>query len=234
MTEQGYLTDTDAETFEATVERVTGDRVVLDRTLFYPTGGGQPHDTGVLRADGETWNVTDVRRTDTVSHTVDGDPPAAGTTVTGELDWERRYAHMQYHTAQHLVSAVLLTEYDAETTGNQLYADRARIDAAYPRFDEDDFADIEALVNDHIDAARPVEWYTLDRDEAEAGLDPERTRLSLLPDSITDVRIVEVDGVDRTACVGTHVENTEELGEFTITGRETKGSDEERLTFELR
>lgn len=233
MTDQRYLTDTAEREFDATVERVAGDRVVLDTTLFYPTGGGQPNDTGTLTADDETWTVTDVTKKDTIYHEVGGTPPDAGTRVHGELDWERRYAHMRYHTAQHLLSAVLLSEYDAETTGNQLYADRARIDAAHPRFDDEDFARIEERVNDHIDAARPVEWYVLDREDAEDRLDPERTRLHLLPDSITDVRIVEIEGVDRTACAGTHVENTDELGTFEITGRETKGSDEERLKFEL-
>ncbi len=235
MTETPYLEDSAVREFEATAERVHGDRVVLDRTQFYPTGGGQPHDTGELRADGETWAVTDVQKKDTIYHHLDGDsePPEPGTTVTGTLDWDRRYAHMRYHTAQHLLSAVLLDEFDAETTGNQLYADRARIDVAYPRFDEDDFAAVEEAVNGYVADARPVEWYVMDRDDAEAELDPERTRLDLLPDSITEVRIVEVEGVDRTACAGTHVENTEEIGAFEITGRETKGGEEERLTFAL-
>jgi misacylated tRNA(Ala) deacylase len=243
MTETPYLEEGYTSEFEATVERVHGDRVVLDRTQFYPTGGGQPNDTGELRADGESWRVTDVQKKDTIYHHLapagdaddagDAEPPEPGTEVMGVLDWNRRYAHMRYHTAQHLLSAVLLDEFDAETTGNQLYADRARIDVAYPRFDQDDFAAIEAAVNGYVEDARPVEWYVMDRDEAEEELDPERTRLDLLPDSITEVRIVEVEGVDRTACAGTHVENTDEIGAFSITGRETKGSEEERLSFEL-
>jgi len=235
MTEPLYLADSETRRFEATVERVHGDRVVLDRTQFYPTGGGQPHDEGTLSAGGETWAVTDVQKKDTIYHHIDGagDPPEAGTTVAGELDWARRWGHMRYHTAQHLLSAVLLAEYDAETTGNQVYADRARLDCAYPRFDESDFADIEARLNDFVAAERAVEWYTLDRETAEARLDPERTRIHLLPDSITEVRIVEIAGVDRTACAGTHVRSTGELGRFEITGRETKGSDEERLKFVL-
>jgi misacylated tRNA(Ala) deacylase len=245
MTETPYLDDSYVREFEATVERVHGNRVVLDRTYFYPTGGGQPNDTGRLSADGRTWRVADVEKKDTVYHHLaapdagdasgDGtggvEPPEPVTAVEAAVDWDRRYAHMRYHTAQHLVSAVLLDEFDAETTGNQLYADRARIDVAHPRFDEDDFADVEAAVNGYVEDARPVEWYVMDREEAAAELDPERTRLDLLPDSITEVRIVEVKGVDRTACAGTHVENTEEIGAFEITGRETKGSEEERLEF---
>ncbi|MFB6270503.1 MAG: alanyl-tRNA editing protein [Halobacterium sp.] len=235
MTDALYLDDSTETAFEATVDRVTGGRVVLDRTHFYPTGGGQPHDTGVLRADGDEWRVTDVQKNDTIYHVVDGDPPTEGTTVTGELDADRRCAHSRYHTAQHLLSAVLLDEFDAPTTGNQLYADRARLDCAHDRFTDTDLADVEAAVNDLVDAAHSVEWYTLDRETAEAELDPERTRLDLLPDSITEVRIVDVgDGdVDRTACAGTHVKNTSEVGEFEITGRETAGSGEERLRFVL-
>ncbi|WP_049970538.1 alanyl-tRNA editing protein AlaXM [Haladaptatus cibarius] len=233
MTEALYLDATGDEEFEATVERVAGDRVVLDRTLFYPDGGGQPCDTGVLEANDETWTVTDVRKKDTIYHTVDGTPPEEGTTVTGQIDWERRYAHMQYHTAQHLLSAVLLDEYDAQTTGNQLYADRARIDCAYDRFSDEKFEHIESAMNDRIEEGLDVSWYEMERDEAEATLDPERTRIHLLPESIREIRIVEIEAYDRTACAGTHVKNTDEIGEFRITGRETKGSDEERLKFVL-
>lgn len=233
MTEALYLDASAKRTFDATVERVTDDRVVLDRTCFYPTGGGQPNDTGVLGVDGSTWSVVDVQKKDTIYHTLDAEPPEPGTRVSGELDWDRRHAHMRYHTAQHLLSAVLLDEYGAETTGNQLYADRARIDCRYDRFSNDDLDAIEARLNELVDDDRPVSWYELDRETAEAELDPERTRLDLLPDSIRSVRIVEIDGFDRTACAGTHVESTGTVGAVSVAGRETKGADEERLTFTL-
>lgn len=233
MTEPLYLNATDETTFEATVTRVVDDRVVLDRTLFYPTGGGQPHDTGELRTDDSSWSVQDVVKKDTIYHVVDGTPPETGTTVTGQIDEERRRSHERYHTAQHLLSALLLSEYDASTTGNQLYEDRARLDCEYDRFTDDEFEHIEARMNELIDDGRSVKWYQLDRETAEAKLDPERTRIHLLPDSITEVRIVEIEEYDRTACAGTHVKRTDELGRFEITGRETKGSDEERLQFVL-
>ena len=233
MTEPLYLDDPARRTFEATVERVVGDRVVLDRTCFYPEGGGQPADTGTITSDDETWPVGDVQKKDAIYHDLTGGPPSAGTTVTGEIDWDRRYAHMRYHTAQHLLSAVLLDEFDAETTGNQLYADRARIDCAYERFDDGDLAAIENRMASLIDDDLPVQWYTMDRAEAESELDPERTRLHLLPDSITEVRIVEIGDIDRTACAGTHVSSTAEVESFSITGRETRGPEEERLRFVL-
>ncbi|WP_256298934.1 alanyl-tRNA editing protein [Haloarchaeobius salinus] len=249
MTEALYLTDSSTRRFEATVERVAGDRVVLDRTCFYPSGGGQPDDRGTITADGTGWAVTDVAKKDTIYHTLDGDPPEPGTAVVGELDWDRRHAHMRYHTAQHLLSALLLDEFDAPTTGNQVYEDRARLDCAYDRFDEDDLATIEDGLNGLVAEALPVRWYEMDRETAEAELDTDRTRIDLLPDSITELRIVEIGGdgpagpcdrtdaaavpYDRTACAGTHVESTADIGTVTVTGRETRGSDGERIRFEL-
>jgi misacylated tRNA(Ala) deacylase len=237
MTETPYLEDSSVRTFEATVERTLEDRVVLDRTHFYPAGGGQPADHGTLASDDGTVDVVDVTKKDTVYHVLDGDPPAEGDRVEGRLDWERRSAHMRYHTAQHLLSALLLAEYDAQTTGNQLYEDRARIDVAHDRFTETDLADVTTRMNELVEAGMPVRWYEMDRERAERELDTERTRIDLLPDSITELRIVEIgdedDPFDRTACAGTHVTATDELGRFEATGRETKGSGEERLSFEL-
>ncbi|AFK18561.2 alanyl-tRNA editing protein [Haloferax mediterranei ATCC 33500] len=238
MTEARYLDDAEQYEFEATVEAVRGtNRVVLDRTYFYPTGGGQPHDTGTLATDDVTWDVTDVQKRDRIEHVVAGDAPEPGTTVTGHVDPERRRAHTRYHTTQHLLSATLLDEFDAETTGNQLYTDRAHLDCAYDRFDGDDLQTIEAHLNDLVSADLPVRWYTLDRAEAEATLDPERTRLHLLPDSIREVRIVEIgdedDPFDRTACAGTHVKSTGEIGTVVLTGRTTQGTSHERVEFIL-
>jgi misacylated tRNA(Ala) deacylase len=258
VTERLYLTDDAVTTFEATVERVLSDpdRLVLDRTHFYPTGGGQPHDTGTVRAaDGDArWRVVDVEMADTVHHEVEpvdgpdgagdeSDPPALpqpGTEVVCEIDADRRAAHSRYHTAQHLLSALLLDEFDARTTGNQLYRDRARLDATYDRFTDDDLDRIEARLNDLVADGRSVSSYTMDRETAEATLDTDRTRIDLLPDSIEELRIVEIAGADpddepydRTACAGTHVADTAEIGEIVVTGRETKGPDEERVRFAL-
>lgn len=267
MTDQRYLVDSDVRTFEATVTRRLDDRLALDGTHFYPTGGGQPHDTGTLEANGDTWRVVDVQKSDVVYHTVepadgtesDGEGPAEGTTVTGRLDWDRRWAHMRYHTAQHLLSAILLEEFDAQTTGNQVYHDHAHLDAAYDRFSAEDLETIETRLNELVDDDRAVTWYTMAREEAEATLDTDRTRIDLLPDSITELRIVEIEGADsdspstdspstdspstdspiadspfdRTACAGTHVTSTDDIGELVVTGRETKGAEEERIEFVL-
>ncbi|MFW5919720.1 MAG: alanyl-tRNA editing protein [Halanaeroarchaeum sp.] len=238
MTERLYFDDSYVDTFEATVEVVEDDAVVLDRTAFYPTGGGQPHDTGWLQSDGVEVAVTDVSGRERIEHAVDdasGFEP--GDAVVGILDWDRRYALMQYHTAQHLFSAVLLEAFDAATTGNQLYPDRARIDCAYPRFEESDMRRIEGRFADLVAADHPVRTSVLDRETAESTLDTARTRIDLLPSSVTEVRMVEIgdaeDPIDRTACAGTHVASTGELPPLELTGRETKGSEEERLRFHL-
>jgi misacylated tRNA(Ala) deacylase len=264
VTERLYLADDAVTTFEATVERVLSDphRIVLDRTHFYPTGGGQPHDTGTIRAvdgdQGTRWRVVDVEMRDTVYHEVEpvderdgadddaGDAsaqvslPEPGSEVACEVDADRRAAHSRYHTAQHLLSALLLDEFDAPTTGNQLYRDRARLDAEYDRFTDGDLDRIEARLNELVADGRAVSSYTMDRETAEATLDTDRTRIDLLPDSIEELRIVEIAGADaddepydRTACAGTHVANTADIGEVVVTGRETKGPEEERVRFAL-
>ncbi|MGM0446994.1 MAG: alanyl-tRNA editing protein [Methanobacteriota archaeon] len=262
MTERLYLADDTVTTFEATVERVLSgpDRLVLDQTHFYPTGGGQPHDTGTIRVDDgdgtARWRVVDVKMADTVYHEVepigggeadsdDGSDaasalPEPGTEVACEVDADRRAAHSRYHTAQHLLSALLLDEFDARTTGNQLYHDRARLDAEYDRFSDDDLDRIESRLNALVVDGRPVSSYAMDRETAEATLDTDRTRIDLLPDSIEELRIVEIAGADaedepydRTACAGTHVATTADVGDVVVTGRETKGPEEERVRFAL-
>jgi misacylated tRNA(Ala) deacylase len=262
VTERRYLDDSSVREFDATVTTIRNDRVVLDRTHFYPTGGGQPHDTGVLRTSDDEYDVVDVRMTDELEHVLDLDFDGDGTIepdealalspgddVSGVVDDDRRTAHSRYHTAQHLLSAVLLDEFDARTTGNQLYVDRARLDCEYDRFDDDDLAAIEARLRDLVTADHPVRWYTMARDVAEDELDTDRTRIDLLPDAITELRIVEIGGdgprghcdrtdaatnpLDRTACAGTHVTGTGDIGAVTVTGRETAGKGEERIRFEL-
>ncbi|MFP4628385.1 MAG: alanyl-tRNA editing protein [Halobacteriales archaeon] len=238
MTDRLYFEDSYVDTFEATVEAVDGDAVVLDRTAFYPTGGGQPNDTGWLRTDDTAVAVTDVSGRERIEHVVeDAGRFEVDDHISGHLDWDRRYALMQYHTAQHLLSAVLLDLYDARTTGNQLYPDRARIDCGYPRFDTAQLRDIEEAVNGLIEADLPVTATAFARSELEARLDPHRTRVDLLPASVDPVRIVVIgptdDPIDRTACGGTHVRTTAEVPRMEITGRETKGGDEERLRFQL-
>ncbi|MFP4005212.1 MAG: alanyl-tRNA editing protein [Candidatus Hadarchaeia archaeon] len=229
MTELVYFDDCYRKKMEAEVSEVKQNRVVLDRTIFYPEGGGQPSDRGWID---ESEVVKAEKKGKYVEHILDGDLPEEGSTVVCELDWNRRYAHMKYHTAQHILSAIVLEDYDGKTTGNQIHSDYSRID-----FDvglKEEVSDLERMVNSIIEDGIDVDIYVMGREKAIEELDPERTRIDLLPDSITELRIVEIEGIDKTACAGTHVRNTEELGEFTITDTANKGKDRKRVEFVLK
>ena len=237
MTEQLYLPDEEyRRAFDARVTDVDDAErtVVLDRTLFYKEGGGQPPDHGSLSWDSGEARVVDVRKDHgEVRHTIEGDLPEEGTNVHGELDWERRHAHMRYHTAQHVVSKVVLDEYGASTAGNQIYADHARIDFAPADFDEQDLRDIEERANALIERDLPVEKANRSRAALEAETPDGRTNLDLIPEDVDPLRAVSIGEVDVCPCGGTHVDGLGELGKLEIVERASKGADTERIEFVL-
>jgi misacylated tRNA(Ala) deacylase len=238
MTELRYLPDADGVTdFEATVAEATGEYVVLEGTYFYPEGGGQPADRGTLEWDGGRADVRDVRKNHgDVRHYVEeieGEVPLEGTTVRGVIDAERRERLRRMHTAQHVVSRVVLEEFDAATAGNQVHVDRSRIDFEPADFDDDDLALIERETNDLLGRDLPVEKAERPREEVEAETPEGRTQLDLIPDHVDPLRVVEVDDFDICPCGGTHVDSLGEVGEIEITNRESKGAEVERVEFEL-
>ena len=237
MTELLYLPDDEYErTFDARVVETdeSDGTVVLDRTLFYKEGGGQPPDHGTLSWEEGKAHVVDVRQDHgETRHALDGDLPNEGAKVRGELDWERRYAHMRYHTAQHVVSKVVLDEYGATTAGNQIYADRARIDFEPADFDDAGPDEIERRANDLIARGLPVEKENRSRADLEAETLEGRTNLSLIPEHVDPLRAVSIGDIDICPCGGTHVDSLEELGEIEITERTSKGADTERIEFVL-
>jgi len=238
VTEQRYLPDADDVTeFEATVTEATDDYVVLDGTYFYPEGGGQPADRGELSWDGGSATVTKVRKNHgDVRHYVDeieGDLPEAGEAVRGQIDAERREAHRRMHTAQHVVSRVVLDEYGAETAGNQIRADRSRIDFEPVEFSESDVERIERLSNEAIERDLAVTKAERPREEVEERTEEGRALLNLIPDHVDPLRVVEIEAFDYCPCGGTHVDSLGDLGRVRITNRESKGEDAERIEFEL-
>ncbi|WP_435078721.1 alanyl-tRNA editing protein [Halococcus sp. AFM35] len=237
MTEQLYLPDEEyRREFDARVVEVdeSAMTVVLDRTLFYKEGGGQPPDHGGLSWDTGEARVVDVRKDHgEIRHTVEGDLPAEDMTVHGELDWERRHAHMRYHTAQHVVSKVVLDEYGASTAGNQIYDDHARIDFAPADFDESDLRDIEERSNALIDRDIPVAKENRSRAALEAETPDGRTNLDLIPADVDPLRAVAIGDIDVCPCGGTHVDSLGELGDLEIVERTSKGADTERIEFIL-
>lgn len=220
---------------EVTKAREADSYVVLDQTLFYPEGGGQPADHGTISWDGNTAEVTDVQKEHgEVRHYVDSeDLPESGEEVHGEIDWERRYKHMRMHTAQHLLSWVVLQRYGASTAGNQIHADQSRIDFSPVEFADDDIEKIEKSANALIEKGLEVSKKFMDRDRMESQVEEGRTNLELIPDHVDPLRAVIIGDEDVCPCGGTHVDNLEEIGGIDIVNRVSKGADTERLEFVL-
>ena len=236
MTEELFLEDAYLKEFESPVVGLSGREVVLARTAFYPGGGGQPADKGALGVGPVNAVVVDVRREGgNVVHVLDKAIPDTVRELKGELDWERRFAHMRYHTALHALSGVIWQNFGAKVTGGQMRADRARMDFSFPgEWTADVVGEIEGLVNEALIERRSVRVYELPREEALENPDLIRTQVNLVPERVKTVRIVEIEGLDTQADGGTHVANTEEVGEVEITGYKSKGRQNKRVEFVLR
>jgi len=210
--------------------------VVLDRTAFYPGGGGQPPDRGFLSDGARTWEVVRLgNRPDEVVHYLGGEspPPAEGSRVRGVIDWERRYRLMRTHTALHILCGVIYREFGATVTGTQMYPDRARMDFTLEDLNPERVKLIELKCNEAVARALPVEVYFLPRDEALKNLDLIRTRVNLIPEHVQEVRIVDIKGLDLQADGGTHVRNTAEVKGIKIVRTENKGRFNRRLEIVL-
>ena len=234
MTELLYTTDAYVQNFGAVVTAVTEDGVILDKTAFYPGGGGQPCDFGTLTAGDQTWNVTKVKKVGgEVVHFIEGDLPAVGTAVTGQLDWDRRYKLMRTHTAMHILCGVVWRDYGASVTGGNMEPLKGRMDFEFETMQQELVAEIETAVNVEVEAARETRVQILPRDEAFQIPDLIRTKISLLPEGIKEVRTVELVGLDLQADGGTHVKNTSEVGTMHITNYKSKGKINKRIYVEL-
>jgi len=237
MTELLYPTDSYVQRFEAVVTEVTESGVRLDCTAFYPGGGGQPCDIGYLETGDGVWRVTSVtkdRETGRVWHTLEGEAPAVGTRVTGQLDWTRRYALMRTHTAMHILCGVIWRDYGASVTGGNMEPLLGRMDFEFEQMHKDLVQEIEARINAEVAAARPVRVQILPREEAFQIPDLIRTKINLLPPGIAEVRTVELTGLDLQADGGTHVANTSEVGTLRIVDYKSKGKINKRLVLELQ
>jgi misacylated tRNA(Ala) deacylase len=230
MTELLYLKDSYLRTFEARVLRGDASKVVLDRTAFYPEGGGQPTDTGALIYEGERYQVYKVKREGgEVVHYCEGAELKEGDVVRGEIDWQRRYTFMRYHTALHILAKVLFDEFGAVVTGNQIGLEKSRMDFDVANFDRSVLPEIEAKANEAIAQGHEVKIYTLPREEAFERVNPRKTRIDLIPKSIREIRLVEIVGYDIDACGGTHVANTREIGGIKINSFKSKGKRNKRI-----
>jgi misacylated tRNA(Ala) deacylase len=234
MTEPLYHQDAYCKAFDATVVSVSDNGIVLDMTAFYPGGGGQPCDHGVLRVGGLDLPVRKVRRKDgQIWHQIDADAPETGAIVAGEIDWNRRYALMRVHTAMHILCGVIWRDYSAAVTGGNMEPLRGRMDFEFESMHKELVGEIEEKINREVTAARPVKTDILPREDAFQIPDLIRTKINLLPPGIQEVRIVEIEGLDLQADGGTHVANTKEVGEIRIVDYKSKGAINKRLVVEL-
>lgn len=230
MTVKLYQTDAYRREFDAVVTAVdTENRAVyLDQSAFYPGGGGQPSDLGTLHIDNVAYPVAKMGRD--MAHIISGDKlPSVGASAHGVLNWDRRFKLMRTHTAMHILSAVVWQEYGATVTGGNMEPLTGRMDFEFERLEKETIGEIETKINAEVAASRDVRVQILPRDEAFQIPDLIRTKINLLPEGITEVRTVEIVGLDLQADGGTHVANTSEVGKLTITKYKSKGGINKRL-----
>jgi len=234
MTELLYQRDSYLREVTATVVAVDGDAVALDRTIFFPGGGGQPADEGVLVVDGAESALGGLKKKgDDVWHTLKGATPEVGAAVVARLDWEHRYQLMRTHTAFHILCGIIFRNYGALVTGGNMKPLEGRMDFELEHMTVDFAAEVEEGINEQVEAARAVDVRILPREEAFRIPDLIRTKINLLPESITEVRVVEIVGLDLQADGGTHVANTREVGHIHVVGHESKGKINKRLRIAL-
>ncbi len=237
MTEKYYNQNPYAREFEAEIVQLDpgGQTLALDRSAFYPGGGGQLCDLGWLTIEGERYEVAEVFAADgLIWHRLDRAVPLTyqGRGVHAELDWNRRYAHMRHHSALHVLNGVAYNNFGALVTGGQVYADRARID-----FTMEDLAPhkLELLERESNQAiAKALALLPREITQAEAALLPELVRtVNVMPPQSDKIRIMEIQGLDTQFCGGTHLANTREIGRLKIAGTRSKGKQNKRIEIVL-
>jgi misacylated tRNA(Ala) deacylase len=234
MSEWIFQTDAYRREFEAAVIAVAGNAIALDRTAFYPGGGGQPADRGWLQVRNQRYQVVNVRKEgEEIWHELDREPPSMGTALSGLVDWDRRYALMRTHTALHILCGVIWRDYGAHVTGGNMEPLRGRMDFEFEHMRKEFVQEIEEKVNVEVAAARPVQIRILPREEAFTIPDLIRTKINLLPEGITQVRVVDIVGLDLQADGGTHVASTSEVGRLHIVDYKSKGRMNKRLEIVL-
>jgi misacylated tRNA(Ala) deacylase len=234
VTEEIPATDAYADAVAAHVVEVRPEGVVLDRTVFYAKGGGQPGDTGRLVWDGGEVRVTDTVKVEgTPVHAVEGEPPPVGSTVTAEIDWARRHVLMRTHTAVHALTAIIWRAHGAKATGSNLEPGVGRIDFELETITAEFGRQVEAQLNHELAADREVRVEFLPRQECLADPDLIRTKVNLIPDWVDPIRVITIEGLDRQADGGTHVRRTSEVGPVRVVKTENKGRTFKRMRIEL-
>ena len=236
MTDEIFSRDAYQASTEATVVEVRDDGIVLDRTVFYARGGGQPGDMGTLRWDGGETRVADtVRSAGEVIHVPEEGavPPPVGASVVAEIDWARRHTLMRTHTALHALSGIVFTDYGAKVTGGNMEPGVARMDFELDGITQEFGRQVEAKLNTALQQDHEVHVSFIPR--AEALMDPDliRTKVSLIPETVDPIRVIDISGLDKQADGGTHVRSTSEVGTVRVVKTESKGKANKRMRIEL-
>lgn len=225
--EDSYLKECDA----VTVKVIEGKRIILDKTIFYPKGGGQPHDTGIMLRGNEIFKVVYVEKSgDEIIHEVDREGLREGDRVHCILDWDRRYKFMRSHTAIHLLASLICNEAGALITGNQIEEDKVRIDFSLEGLNRELAMKFVKKANEILKRDISVKWYELPREEV-LKIPGVIKMAEALPPSMPFLRIVEIVGVDKQADGGTHVRNLREVGQIKLLKVESKGRFNKRVYF---
>ena len=241
MTELLYQTDSYLQTFEAIVIAVDDENhaLVLDRTAFYPGGGGQPADRGTLSLltnDAKVFTVKRAKKAGPIVLHLIGESdelPPIGTQLRGQLDWDLRYQLMRTHTAMHVLCGVIFRDYGASVTGGDMEPLKGRMDFEFETMQKELVEQIEAAINQEVANAHPIQTRILPREQAFQIPDLIRTKINLLPEGIQDVRVVEIVGLDLQADGGTHVHNTSEVGHIRVLDYKSKGKINKRIYVEI-
>ena len=221
----------------AKVEATFPGIVELDRTAFYHLGGGQPADYGNIHWQEGKAYVTDVRKKNRIRHFIEGDSPKVGDTIEGVIDWTRRYSHMRMHTSQHLVSAVVNELHGSDTVGNQIGAEKSRIDFKPLSVSSSQINEIQDKVNDYINKDLKIRISEELRSNLENNSEIRSSMSSglwkMLPSSVKQLRVISIGDIDVCPCAGTHVKSLKEIGEVEFTNKKNKGSQKLRLSYKL-
>ena len=215
------------------VTDVNDHGVILDQTVFYPGGGGQPSDHGKLIWEKNEYLVKGLKRVDgQLVHLIDGDKPEINSEVLSIIDWNKRYKLMRTHTALHILCGVIWRDYSASVTGGDMKPLSGRMDFELEEMSVDFSKEVEEKINAEVSKKRDIKVYQLPREEAFQIPDLIRTKINLLPEGIKFVRIVDINGLDLQADGGTHVNNTSEVGYIKMTGHEGKSNKRLRIEVE--
>ena len=239
MTELLYQTDSYLKEFDAEVTAVDAESrtIVLNQSAFYPGGGGQPNDVGqITLTGGQVYPVEKVKKQGAdVLHFLGGDSPLpeVGVQVHGLIDWDRRYQLMRTHSALHVLCGTVFRDYGALVTGGNMEPGKGRMDFEFERLQRELVGEIEAAVNKEVEAGHDIRVKILPREEAFQIPDLIRTKINLLPEGITEVRTVEIVGLDLQADGGTHVGNTSEIGKIKVVDYKSKGAINKRIYIEV-